>query len=311
MSLPPDLSSLSAPTRRWADTGTFLDVDGRRVFVHRAGPADGPRVLLIHGFPTSSHDWRGVTERLADTFSCAAPDQFGYGLSDKPEAFSYSLFQQADMVERVAGALGFDEVHLVSHDVGTSLHTELLARHQEGHLSFRLLSSTFLNGSIIKAMAHLTGLQKILQDPTQLDLAREECERLLPRYVESLKRYMARPEQVTDEDAVVMHELMAYQDGHTRIPGVYSYVRERYLMAERWLNALVYERTPVQVVWGTEDPIATVEMGRRIHELVPHARYTELERVGHFTPAEAPQEVSEAIRLIAAGGATTTAQVLR
>ncbi|MGX7678343.1 alpha/beta fold hydrolase [Jatrophihabitans sp. DSM 45814] len=253
-------------------------------------------MLLIHGFPTSSHDWQRVTELLADRFCCAAVDLPGYGLSDKPRAYSYSLFQQADVVEGVASALGFAGAHVISHDVGTSLHTELLARNQEGRLRFELLSSTFLNGSMLKRMAHLTDFQKMLEVPSQLDRAQQICDNLMPDYVDRIKDAIVRPEAITDEDAIVMTEVMAYQHGNSRLTNIYSYVRERYLMQDRWIGALKNERTPLQIAWAAEDPIAVLEMGRAIHAMLPQAPYTEIPHSGHFTPIEQPEHIATAFR---------------
>ncbi|MCW2548408.1 MAG: alpha/beta hydrolase [Mycobacterium sp.] len=290
------VGAFSEPTLRWQRTGTYHEIEGKRIFVHRAGPAKAPKVLLIHGFPTSSHDWQRVTAQLSDSFCCAAVDLPGYGLSDKPRAYSYSLFQQADVVEGVAQALGFSAAHVISHDVGTSLHTELLARNQEGRLRFQLLSSTFLNGSMLKSMAHLTDLQKLLEVPSQLDKAQELCDNLIPTYVDDIKLVMARPEAITDDDATVMTETMAYQHGNSRLPNIYSYVRERYLMQDRWMDALMNEKTPLQIAWAAADPIAVVEMGRAIHKMLPDAPYTEIPNSGHFTPIEQPDRIATAFR---------------
>jgi pimeloyl-ACP methyl ester carboxylesterase len=72
-------------------------------------------------------------------------------------------------------------------------------------------------------------------------------------------------------------------------------VRERYLHKERWIGALEATRSPVQLVWGAEDPIANVAMGRALADLLPRARYTEVPGVGHFVPIEAPEVVADAL----------------
>lgn len=289
---------LSEPARRWYDSGHHLDVDGHRVFVYEAG--SGPNVVFIHGFPTSGFDWRETIDQLADSFRCVAIDLRGFGLSDKPAAWSYSLFQQADLVESVIAQLGMTAAHIVSHDMGTSLHTELLARQQEGRLGFDLTHSTFTNGSMIKTMAQLSGFQKLLEPPSRVPEAMEVCAAMMPTYVDGLKRLMGRPESVTDEIETVMHDVMSYQYGNERIPAVYCYVRERYLHTERWLGALEATTRPTQFVWGAADPVAVIEMGRELSKRIPQARFTELEGVGHFVPTEAPQEVAAAIRSLAA-----------
>ncbi len=293
-----DLSrqGFSEATRRWLASGDHHDIDGHLVFAHDSG--NGPAIVFIHGFPTSAFDWREVINELDGAHRCVAIDLRGFGLSDKPKAWSYSLFQQADLVESILERLGIAVAHVVSHDMGTSVHTELLAREIEGRLSFEPTHSTFLNGSMIKTLAKLTTFQQVLEPPSRVPEAMEMVAAMMPAYVDSLKRLMGRPEAVTDEIATVMHEVMAYQDGNLRIPAVYCYVRERYLHMDRWLNALADTKIPLQLVWGTDDPVAVIEMGRELHRRLPHADYRELDGVGHFVPTEAPLEVAEAIRAL-------------
>lgn len=207
------VSVLSPATRAWLSSGRHVVVDKKRIFVRETGDPRSPALLLIHGFPTSSYDWRQVGTLLAGDFRCVSLDLPGYGLSDKPVAYSYSLFQQADVVEGVLDICGVRAAHLISHDVGTSVHTELLARQEESTLSFDVLTSTFLNGSILKGMAALTEFQRILETPSLAERAQEMCDAMLPGYVSGLERLMAGPQVVTDEDAEVMTELLAFQDG--------------------------------------------------------------------------------------------------
>ena len=286
--------TFSEATQRWMDSGRRIAVGAHKVFVFESG--EGPNVLMIHGFPTSCYDWREIIDILKEGFRCIAFDFLGFGLSDKPEAFSYSLFQQTDMIEGLAEHLNIEEAHVISHDMGTSAHTELLARQQEGRLGFKILSSTFLNGSMIKNMATLTDFQRMLEDPQQLEKAIQFCTNMSQLYVPSLKKLMKKPNAISNTDAVVMQEILSYQQGNLRIPNVYAYVRERYLHKERWLGTLRSAQTPVQFVWATGDPVANRDMGKALAAMVPQARYTEVEGIGHFIPIEAPETVAAAFR---------------
>jgi pimeloyl-ACP methyl ester carboxylesterase len=286
-------SKFSEPTRRWLESGHHVDIEDKRVFVYERG--DGPAVLLLHGFPTSGYDWRGVIDGLADAFRCIALDFPGYGLSDKPAAYSYSLFQQTDIVEGLVSALRLDEAHIVSHDVGTSVHTELLARKQEGRLPFRILSSTFLNGSMLQDLATITPFQKLLASNETLPQAMAISENLTANYIEGLKSVMKRPECLTDEDAAVLNDLIAHEDGNRRLPALSLYMRERYIHRDRWIGALK-QASPVQLIWADGDPVANVEMGRALANEVPQANYTELAGLGHFLLMEDPPVVATHIR---------------
>jgi pimeloyl-ACP methyl ester carboxylesterase len=284
---------LSEATRRWEGSGGYVEVGGLDVFVYEKG--SGPAVFFIHGFPTSCYDWRGIIDILSQAYRCVAYDLIGFGLSDKPEGWSYSLFQQADVAQGLVEALGITDAHVVCHDVGTSLHTELLVREQMGQLPFRVLSSTFLNGSILREMATLTPFQKLLGNNETLPQAIELCNNMGANYVEGLQGLMGKPECITAEDAEVMTELMMHKDGNRRIPASAGYMRERHIHRDRWVEAINAAEMPVQFIWATGDPVANIAMGRALHELVPQAGYTELEGLGHFLLMEDPPAVAALI----------------
>lgn len=285
-----DESEFSEATRRWLESGRRVEVDGRRLFVYERG--QGPAVLLLHGFPTSCYDWRGVIDEMAGEYRCVAFDFPGYGLSDKPEAYSYSLFQQTDAAEGLAKELGIEEAHVVGHDVGQTVHAELLARESAGRLGFRVLSSTILNGSTLMHLATVTQFQKLLGSNETLPQAIAATEAMTVNYVEALKALMKRPEAVSDEDATVMGELLRYQDGNRRIAALAGYMRERLIHKDRWLGAFKSAKGPAQIVWADGDPVANVEMGRALSEELPEARYTELTGLGHFLLMEDPPKIA-------------------
>ena len=187
------------------------------MFVFERGPdqpsartSDGAAILLLHGFPTSAYDWRGVVSCLEGLHQLIAPDFLGFGLSDKPVAFSYSLFEQADMLEQLLARLDVPSAHVVSHDMGTSVHCELLARQAERRLRFELRSSTFLNGSMLQWMAKITPFQEMLASNATLPQAIEFCRTALPAmYVAALQGLMKKPEVISAEDARTMDDLTA------------------------------------------------------------------------------------------------------
>jgi pimeloyl-ACP methyl ester carboxylesterase len=297
------IDQFSDATRSWLAAGRHENVAGYRMFVYDCSPAgsertagESPTVLLLHGFPTSCYDWRGVVENLRQRARTIAPDLFGFGLSDKPVAYSYSLVQQADTIEELLATMNVSTAHVVSHDLGTSLHSELLARQAERRLRFELKSSTFLNGSMLQWLAKITPFQELLAANATLPRAIEMCRTVIfDRYVPGLQSLMRRPESITPVDAQVMVELLRYQDGHLRLPALAGYMRERYVHADRWLGALEIARSPMQIVWADGDPIAHVDMGRELARRCPRARYHEVTGLGHFLLIEDPVAVAERI----------------
>lgn len=120
--------------RQWRDGGRQVRTRAGSVFV-RSAPGDGPTVVLLHGYPSSSYDFREVVDRLGGR-AWLAIDFLGFGLSEKPRPHRYSLFEQADIVEEVLAADSTGPIVLLAHDMGTSVATELIARDLDGSLTF-------------------------------------------------------------------------------------------------------------------------------------------------------------------------------
>jgi len=270
-----------------------MEVLGRKLFVVEAGT--GPTLLFLHGFPTSCFDWRGLIGLLSDRFRCVAFDFPGYGLSDKPDEYSYSLFQQADHVEALVKELCITEAHVVSHDMGTSVHCELLARQSGKKLGFAIRASSFTNGSMMQWLAKITPFQQMLASNELLPKAMEVCAAGMGNHVAALKALMRRPDAWSKEDETIIHELMTYQNGHLRIPAIGGYMRERYVHRDRWMGGIESAGADVQFIWSQNDPIAVIEMGRAMHERFPAATYSEIPEAGHFLVVERPEPIAAQI----------------
>src|SRR5687768_1203203 len=100
-----------------------VEVAGVRVFYREAGPADGPQVLLLHGFPASSHMFRDLIPALADRFHVIAPDYPGFGHSAMPavDAFDYSFDHLAEVIDAFTARVGFDRYALYVQDYGAPI----------------------------------------------------------------------------------------------------------------------------------------------------------------------------------------------
>ncbi len=109
------------------------NVDGFNVFYREAGPADAPKLLLLHGFPSSSHMFRDLIPLLADRFHIVAPDLPGFGLSDMPtrETFGYTFDHLADVIDRFTEVVGFDTFAVYVFDYGAPTGFRIAARHPE------------------------------------------------------------------------------------------------------------------------------------------------------------------------------------
>ncbi|SPB13551.1 hydrolase [Caballeronia novacaledonica] len=110
-----------------------IDVDGFNVFYREAGPEDAPKLLLLHGFPSSSHMFRNLIPLLSERFHIVAPDLPGFGLSDMPsrDAFSYTFDNIANVIDRFTEVIGFDRYAMYVFDYGAPTGFRLALRHPE------------------------------------------------------------------------------------------------------------------------------------------------------------------------------------
>ncbi|MGW5359278.1 alpha/beta fold hydrolase [Actinopolymorpha pittospori] len=106
------------------------NVAGRSVFYREAGPHEAPTIVLLHGFPSSSHMFRGLIPALADEYHVVAPDHLGFGLSDAPaaEEFDYTFDALTDVTEGLLDQLGIDRYVTYVHDYGAPIAWRLALR---------------------------------------------------------------------------------------------------------------------------------------------------------------------------------------
>jgi pimeloyl-ACP methyl ester carboxylesterase len=106
-----------------------IEVDGVSIFYREAGSAGQPKLLLLHGFPTSSHMFRDLIPQLADRFHIVAPDLPGFGQSADPKVNSFDSI--ADTIERFTEVVGFDRFITYVFDYGAPTGFRLAVRHPE------------------------------------------------------------------------------------------------------------------------------------------------------------------------------------
>jgi pimeloyl-ACP methyl ester carboxylesterase len=123
-------------------------VDGVDVFYREAGPAEAPVVVLLHGFPTSSHMFRNLIPALADRFRVIAPDYPGFGLSAMPDrkSFDYTFARYAEIVDKLLAQLGAKSYALYVMDYGAPIGFRLALRHPE-----RVTALVVQNGNAYEA----------------------------------------------------------------------------------------------------------------------------------------------------------------
>jgi pimeloyl-ACP methyl ester carboxylesterase len=280
---------LTPSVREWQAAGERARVLGAHdVFVLRQR-GEGPTLLLLHGFPSSSYDWRGLLDTPAlKNRDVLAFDFLGFGLSDKPPGKN-SLLRQADITGELVARYTDGSVFLVAHDMGTSVSTELFARQIDGRAAFEITGAVLFNGSMLLHLANLTIGQKLLRSRVGPLLGRLSTERFFRQQLASV---FSRTYPLTDAEAADQWSLVTYAGGHRRGHDLIAYQDERERYTERWHGAIRDWPGSLTLLWGMQDPVARVAVLRGLQELRPGVPVVELPELGHYPQIENPDAVA-------------------
>ena len=297
--------SLHPSLQDWESQGQYveLEVIGQKVFTIQFGKSTAPAqktLLLLHGFPESSYSYKGLVEELQSHFERIIVFDFvGFGLSSKPKSgFSYSLVDQADVALHVWKHYGVTGGHLVGHDMGDSIATELLARSEREVLpnwfNDGFQSYTFTNGGMVLEKAQLRITQKLLLTKWGGPLLSNFVS--YPLFKNQI-RSASGSKNLAEEEIEIMWSAVRHQGGNKVFYHLIGYLKDRKKFQDtRWLPALKRTQIPVHLCWGEIDNVAPKEIANHLHRHVcPKAQLTFLPQTGHFCQIEAPKKVAEAM----------------
>jgi pimeloyl-ACP methyl ester carboxylesterase len=255
--------------------GQFASVNGAQIYYIRHGPADGPHVLLLHGFLGSTDDWSPVIDVLAEAgYRVIAFDSPPFGLSDKATGLDYSVAGQAALTLGLMDALGIERAALVGHSAGGAVAAQA-ALDSPDRVTHLLLVSAAI------------GLEEGSGEPpdfgplsfiTEADPDDREAQAQLRDLVKSPLLQIFAGELVGRD----MFQLEGWEGG------LLAFVRDN-LNATDPLEPgdLTGLDIPVTLIWGEGDQIVPVEVGKRLRAALPDARWITYAEAGHMVMQDA------------------------
>jgi len=290
---------MSPKLSNWKSNGEYIEYGPfkHKLFVLQFGnsSADANKtLLLLHGFPESSFSYHAVITGLLNTFDrIVLFDMLGYGHSDKPEQnYTYSLMEQADTAFVVWNHFNVSGGHLLAHDMGDSVATEILSRHERNLMpnwfSEGLQSLTLTNGSVVLAMSDLRIMQKILISRFGYMLRNLTTYKVFTKQIKSAHGN----DKLSEESIQLLWEANALQDGIKKAYLTIRYLTDRKKFEKsRWLPALAQTNLPIHLCWGDDDAVARVEMAYHLKKNVcKDATLTIMKGLGHFCQIGSPDE---------------------
>ncbi len=253
-------ATTSSRAEDWRSRGshlTWAPADGSaepvQVFHLELGDPEAPPLVLVHGFPTCSVDWFDVAERLVDRFRICALDFPGYGFSDKPPGWGYSLQRDAELLEHyLADVVGIGSAVVVAHDRGDSVALVHADNVTAGRSQVAVEHLVLSNGNVFLPLSNLTDAQRLmLHNPEVLD-------RLTPELLAAgMGMATFTPRRSPDDPEIqALAATFAHQDGPAVLHDTIQYLVERSVDEETWMRSLAATDVPTTVVWGVYDTVA-------------------------------------------------------
>ncbi len=254
-------------------------------------------MCILHGFPTSSFDYWKVIDLLSKNYRVIIHDHLGFGFSDKPQQYSYSLIEQSDMALSLWVSLGVTKAIVLAHDYGTSILTELLARDNHGLCSIEIEKVILCNGSMHIELAQLRLMQKLLRNRFLGPLITKLFN--MKTLGRNLKAIYCDDSRISEQEIKTIWSMMIHNEGRTVLAKISRYTFERSYFWHRWIGALKQTNVPIEIVWPRDDPIAVAEMARVINKESKNSRLYWLDDLGHFPMLEAPRKWSDLVLKVA------------
>jgi len=269
-------------------------VNGNKIFYREAGPKTAPAILLLHGFPTSSHMFRNLIPALADSYHVVAPDLPGFGFSDAPDRkqFRYTFERLAETIDNFTRTIGLDRYTIYVFDYGAPVGLRLALAHPE-----RITAIISQNGN-----AYDEGLsqgwnpiQKYWKEPTAENRAALR-EFLTPDATKSQYIHGVQDETLVAPEAYSLDSALLARPGNDEIQlDLFLDYANNVALYPKFQDFFRTKRPPLLAVWGKNDPFFLPPGAEAFRRDNPNAE-VHFYDTGHFALETHYQEIAAAIR---------------
>jgi pimeloyl-ACP methyl ester carboxylesterase len=269
-------------------------VDGVKIFYREAGPKTAPTLLLLHGFPTSSHMFRNLIPALADRYHVIAPDLPGFGFSDTPDRkrFRYRFEQLAKVIDIFTETIGIERYGIYVFDYGAPVGFRLALAHPE-----RVTAVISQNGN-----AYAEGLsqgwnpiQKYWKEPTPENRAALR-DFLTPEATKSQYLYGVQDEALVAPEAYQLDSALLARPGNDEIQlDLFLDYASNVALYPKFQEYFRTTRPPLLAVWGKNDPFFLPPGAEAFKRDNPNAE-VHFYDTGHFALETHYREIADTIR---------------
>ena len=270
-----------------SENSHFVHVDGANVHYQEFGNPGDPTLLLIHGYTASTFVWHTVAPMFADEgFHVVAVDMLGFGYSEKPRWFDYSIESQARMAVRFMDRLGIGRATVVGSSYGGAVAATLALDYAE-RVEKLVLVDAVCNDNVLRhpilRLAAIPGIGESIM-PFFADAKTFHKRRM--RKTLSPANYNL----ISDERVASVRRPLAAADAHHALLAT-----SRNWHAKRVAYDAPLIKQPTLIIWGEDDHVTPIEDGHLLHERILHSRMVVLRDCGHLPMEERSQLFTELV----------------
>jgi pimeloyl-ACP methyl ester carboxylesterase len=270
-----------------SDKSHFINVDGARVHFQEFGDTRNPPIILIHGFTASVYVWNTVAPVIADAgFHVIAIDLIGFGYSEKPPWFEYTINAQARMIARFMDRLGLGKATLIGSSYGgavaATLALDYAARVEKLVLVDAVINDDLKNHPILR-LGSVRGLGEVIT-PFLVDSKRYMRRRMHSTLAE-VNHHM-----ITDERVENIVRPLSNAEGHRS-----ALATSRNWNANRIEHDAHLINHPTLLIWGEDDTVIPVKNGHKLYDAILHSRLVILKDCGHVPQDEKSDAFAEVV----------------
>lgn len=265
----------------------FAEVDGATIHYQEFGEAANPTLILIHGYMASTYVWKTVAPMLAgENFHVIAVDLLGFGYSDKPAQFDYTIASQARMIARLMNRLGIGRATLVGSSYGGAVASTVALDDAERVEKLVLVGAVcnddVLENPILK-LAAIPVLGEILA-PFMLD-SKLLSKRRMRETLAPASHHLITKERVES----VSRPLRAKDAHHSVLASARNWDATRIQADAHLINQ------PTLLIWGENDSVIPVRNGQCLYDAMLNSRLVVLKDCGHLPQEEKPERFVELV----------------
>jgi pimeloyl-ACP methyl ester carboxylesterase len=270
-----------------ADNSKFAEVDGTRIHYQEFGEKNNPTIIMLHGYSSSTHTWRETAPRLAKRgFHVLAVDMVGFGYSDKPAWFDYTITSQARMISRFMDRLGIGRATVAGSSYGGTVASTLTLDYPERVEKLILIGSPCNDEPLKHPVARLAKVPGLGEVTTAFLVDSKAFLRIRTHNTIAPENHHI----ITTEKIDALYRPLNAADGHNSMLKTL-----RNWSADRVEHDASLINQPTLIIWGEKDLVIPIKNGYKLNQLILNSRMVVFPNCGHLPHEELTDSVVDVI----------------